>query len=277
MPAAEASRQGPRANGWHWLLALALLSCAGPPLWNVCFGITYDGQNLQQSLQPPSWAHPCGTDFFGRDVLVRVCCGLRMSFAVGLCGASIAAGIGTAVGLVAGLLGGAIDAWLMRAVDVLYALPFLFLAILLVTLFGQQPLLVFAALGAVGWLTCARMVRAHVLAERGRPYVEALRLLGASRWRIACMHVLPNSIHVIAAAFAIGVPAMVLEEAFLSFLGLGVQPPHASLGSLVGEGASLVRVCPWPLLFAALAMAAMLWTLNACARHLQARATAPVR
>lgn len=251
------------------------MSLAGPWLWRALFGITYDAQNLLQSLQPPSLAHPCGTDFFGRDVLVRVWCGLQMSFAVGLCGASIAVGIGTTVGLVAGLCGGAIDAWLMRAIDVLYALPFLFLAILLVTLFGQQPLLVFAALGAVGWLTCARMVRAHVISERSKPYVDALALLGASRVRIAVRHVLPNSTSIVAAAFGIGVPAMVLEEAFLSFLGLGVQPPHASLGSLVGEGASLVRVCPWPLAFAALGMAALLWTLHACASDLQARADSP--
>lgn len=255
------------------LAAMALMSACGPVLWSWLFGITFDQQHVLEGMAAPSFVHPFGTDVFGRDLFVRTLCGLRMSFAVGLCGASVAVGMGATVGIVAAMGSARVDQWLMRAVDVLYALPFLFLAILLVTLFGRQPLLVFLALGAVGWLSTARMVRAHVAALRQQPFVDALLLLGASRTRIAWWHIVPNSTRILAVAFGVSVPAMVLEEAFLSFLGLGVQPPYASLGSLVAEGATLLRLSPWPLLFPALAMAVLLWTLQATAEALKSAAT----
>lgn len=257
----ESARQNQRKSGA--ILALLTLSAlAGPQLVLLLGGSAYDQQNLEMGAQAPSFLHWFGTDFFGRDLLARTLVGLRISLGVGLCAAAVAVGVGTLVGAIAGYVGGLTDAVLMRTVDVLYALPFMFLVIILVTLFGRNIALLFVALGLVGWLTTARIVRAQVMALKHRPFVDALQVMGASHARILFLHVLPNTAGIVLAYFTLSVPSMVLEEAFLSFLGLGVQPPHPSLGSLISDGASQVRLFWWPLAFPAGTLLFVMFALN---------------
>lgn len=207
----------------------------------------------------PSRAHWLGTDASGRDVLVRVCVGTRVSLAVGLAAAGVSLGIGVTWGAVAGYWGGRVDAVLMRVVDVLYSMPAIILVIVLTSVlrepvgavlesaFGVSgrnlagAVFLVAGLGAVSWLTMARMVRAQVVALRGRGYVEAARVLGAGPVRILVRHILPNAFGVIVVYLTLTIPAVVLGESFLSYLGLGIQPPQASLGSLIAEGAGQIN------------------------------------
>jgi oligopeptide transport system permease protein len=259
----QSLKQDARLRWGGGLMALLVLGAYLLPwaLQNVS-GYAPEGQNLLLGATPPSWQHPFGTDFFGRDVAMRTLMGLRVSLAVGLCSAAVAALVGTAYGATSGFVGGRIDGLMMRVVDVLYALPYMFLVILLVTLMGKSIVLLFVALGLVGWLMTARIVRGRVLALKEQEFVMALTGLGASKRRIIVRHLIPNTLGAVLVVFTLSVPTLILEEAFLSFLGLGVQAPDASLGSLVSEGIETILLFWWLLVFPATVLALLLLALN---------------
>ena len=224
-----------------------------------------DQQDLANQLQAPSWTHPFGTDLTGRDLLTRTLYGGRLSLAVGLVATLVSLLIGVTWGAVAGYKGGTADNVMMRVVDLLYSLPFMFFVILLVAYFGRHLVLLFLALGAVQWLTMSRIVRGQMLQLRGQEFVTAITALGASHRRIILRHLLPNLLGPIIVYATLTVPAVMLEEAFLSFLGLGVQPPNSSWGLLAAEGASAITAIHtawWLILFPGLALGATLFALN---------------
>jgi oligopeptide transport system permease protein len=244
------------------LLVLAAACVSGPGLIAATWGYDEATQDLASGPRPPSWDHPFGTDFYGRDLLVRVLAGGRVSLSVGLLAAVVAATIGTVYGAVASYAGGMVDTVMMRAVDILYALPYMFLVIILVTILGKSLGLVFLALGAVGWLLTARIVRGQVLSLKEQDFVLAARSLGTSGRAIVFRHLIPNTLGPVIVTFTLTVPAMILQEAFLSFLGLGVQAPRASLGALINDGANQMLVFWWTLVFPGGVMALMLLALN---------------
>jgi oligopeptide transport system permease protein len=222
----------------------------------------FDQTDLRYGPRPPSAAHPFGTDELGRDLFTRILYGGRVSFAVGLLATLVSLAIGVTYGSVAGFAGGRWDRVMMRAVDILYGLPFMFFVIILVVLFGRNILNLFVALGAVQWLTMARIVRGQVLTLKARDFVLSAQALGVSSPRLLLRHLLPNAVGPIVVYATLTVPAVMLEEAFLSFLGLGVQPPMASWGSLASEGAAALEVYPWLIIFPGLALALTLLALN---------------
>jgi len=244
------------------IAVLGLACLLGPTLLAVAGGYDPDAQDLAYGAQPPSWQHPFGTDFYGRDLLVRVLAGGQVSLAVGILAALIAALIGTIYGAVSSYAGGLVDSLLMRVVDILYALPYMFLVIILVTILGQSLVLLFVALGAVGWLLTARVVRGQVMSLKEQDFVLAARSLGTSGRDIVFRHLIPNTLGPVIVTFTLTVPSMILQEAFLSFLGLGVQPPHPSLGSLINDGANQMLVFWWTLVFPGGVMAVLLFALN---------------
>jgi oligopeptide transport system permease protein len=244
------------------ILLLAVACVVGPSLIAATWGYDEATQDLAYGPRPPSWKHPFGTDFYGRDLLVRVLSGGRVSLSVGLLAAVVAATIGTVYGAVSSYAGGLVDAVMMRAVDILYALPYMFLVIILVTMLGKSLLLVFLALGAVGWLLTARIVRGQVMSLKEQDFVLAARSLGTSGREIVFRHLIPNTLGPVIVTFTLTVPSMILQEAFLSFLGLGVQAPRASLGALINDGANQMLVFWWTLAFPGGVMALMLFALN---------------
>jgi oligopeptide transport system permease protein len=211
---------------------------------------------------PPSLAHWLGTDLLGRDMVARVIYGGRISMLVGLVGTLVSLLIGVTYGAVSGYLGGRTDDFLMRVVDVLYSLPYIFLVILLLVFFSKSLLMLFIALGAVQWLTMARIVRGQVLSLKNQTFVEAARALGANDARIIFGHLVPNTLGPVIVYATLTIPAIILQEAFLSFLGLGVQPPDASWGVLVSEGAGMLAFFPWLVIFPGLALALTLFAFN---------------
>ncbi|MFT4047619.1 MAG: ABC transporter permease subunit [Solimonas sp.] len=258
------------------LAALALVVIIGP--WfspYACDEIDFAGQ----WSAPPSLtgAHWFGTDSLGRDLFVRTLCGGRLSLLVGIVSTLVSLLIGVLVGAVAGYVGGRIDNLLMRAVDVLYALPFMFLVIVLMVLFGRHLLLMFVAIGAVNWLDMARVVRGQTLALRQRDFVAAARLAGLSERQIIARHIVPNLAAVVAVYAALTMPQVILIESFLGFLGLGVQAPAASWGALVNDGAREMEAAPWSLLFPAAMLTITLLLLNVVGERLRALFAAPAR
>jgi len=248
--------------GGVFVVSLTLACIAGPWLISATWGYGYETQDLNYGAQPPTWSHWFGTDFFGRDVLTRVLYGGRVSLEVGLLAALVSATLGTVYGAVSGYAGGRIDTMMMRIVDILYALPYMFLVIILVTILGKNLLLIFLALGFVGWLMTARIVRGQVLSLKERDFVRAARSLGASDFAIVFRHLIPNTLGPIIVYFTLTVPSMILQEAFLSFLGLGVQAPQPSLGALINEGANHMVVFWWELVFPGTVLATLLFCLN---------------
>jgi oligopeptide transport system permease protein len=243
------------------IAALALFATLAPFLspW------AYDSLDWQHLAQPPGLlaAHWFGTDRLGRDLFVRTLYGLRLSLLISVLASAVSLVIGVAWGAVAGFAGGRTDGWMMRFVDVLYSLPYLFVVIILTTLFQRGSLVVLlAALGAVGWLTTARMVRSQTLALRRREFITAARATGLAPSAVLLRHVVPNVLGPVAVYATLIVPQMILFESFLSFLGLGVQEPHASLGNLIYVGAQEMESAPWMLLLPAALLVALLVCLN---------------
>lgn len=246
-----------------WIVALMTAACiVGPFIIKATWGYDYEMQDLEYNAQPPSLHHWFGTDFFGRDLLTRCLYGGQISLLVGILAASVSALIGTLYGAVSGYAGGRIDSMMMRFVDVVYTLPYMFLVIILVTMLGRRISLVFVALGAVSWLTTARIVRGQVLSLREQEFVKAARSVGTPGAAIVTRHLIPNTLGPIIVYFTLTVPAMILQEAFLSFLGLGVQAPRPSLGALINDGAQQMLVFWWTLVFPAAMMATLLFSLN---------------
>lgn len=241
------------------VLACIALSCA---FANLICPEGYRAQDLQLGISAPSMAHIFGTDSLGRDVFARVLYGGRVSFAVGVLATFVAVVIGVAYGTASAMAGGRIDAFMMRVVDVIYTLPFTIFVILLMVAFGRSLWLIFVAIGAVEWLTMARIARASALEVKSRQFVEAAKVLGQSRTGILFRHILPNMLTPIFACAALTVPSVMMLEAFLSFLGLGVQAPLPSWGSLIKDGAELMEDAPWLLVFPTLFFSVSLFCLN---------------
>ncbi|WP_203249595.1 MULTISPECIES: ABC transporter permease [Cysteiniphilum] len=206
---------------------------------------TYAYQNLLEVYQAPSATHWFGTDSLGRDVFTRVMVGGRVTLEIGLVATLVSVIIGTLVGATAGFFGGKIDNILMRIVDVLYGLPFMFFAILLVTLFGRNFVLVFIAIGAVSWLDMARVVRGQTLGLKSKEFIEAAYVCGVSERVIITRHIVRNLIGIIAVYITLTVPVVIMTAAFLSFLGLGVQPPMTDWGGLISDGVQVIAFNYW--------------------------------
>jgi oligopeptide transport system permease protein len=243
-----------------WLLILVALACFAAP-WLP--GLPDPAvQDLRLGAAPPSWTHLLGTDELGRDVLSRLLHGGRLSLLVGLVGTLVSLVVGVAWGAVAGYAGGRTDEWMMRVVDVLYALPTIFLVILLLVFFSRSLLMLFLALGLVQWLTMARIVRGQVLMLKRQTFVEAARALGAGGARVVLWHLVPNTLGPVVVYATLTVPAVILQEAFLSFLGLGVRPPDASWGTLIADGARVMALFPWLVLAPGVALSLTLLAFN---------------
>ncbi len=240
------------------LAVLALLCVAGP--WFL--RATYQEQNLDLGASAPGAAHWLGTDTLGRDLLVRLLQGGRISLGVGLSATLVALTIGVAYGAIAGYAGGKTDAVMMRLVDIVYALPFTIFVILLMVFFGRNIILLFVAIGAVEWLTMARIVRSQIMTLKKMEFIEAARSLGLGNRRIIFRHMLPNVLGPIIVYTTLTIPAVMLLEAFLSFLGLGVQPPMSSWGTLIKDGAEKMEEFPWLLFFPGTLFSLTLFSLN---------------
>ena len=223
---------------------------------------SYEVQNLDLGATPPSAAHWLGTDIFGRDLLTQIMYGGRISLAVGFIATAVALLIGVTWGAVAGYVGGRVDAVMMRLVDILYALPFMIFIVLLMVVFGRNILLLFLAIGAVEWLTMARIMRSQVQSLRQQEFVEAAVSVGLSPATIILKHVVPNALGPIIVYTTLTIPSVMLLEAFLSFLGLGIQPPATSWGLLISYGAETMEEYPWLLIFPGCALTLTLFSLN---------------
>jgi oligopeptide transport system permease protein len=240
------------------LILIALAAFIGP----LFLAQSYETQNLQLGATPPGARHWLGTDTLGRDLFVRILYGGRVSMSVGFCATAVALVIGVLYGAISGFLGGKIDLLMMRVVDIIFALPFTVFVILLMVFFGRKFVLLFVAIGAVQWLTMARIVRGQVLSLRHQDFIEAAKALGLSKPRIIFRHMIPNALGPIIVYATLTVPAVMLLEAFLSFLGLGVQPPMSSWGVLIKEGAEVMEEFPWLLIYPGLILALTLFSLN---------------
>ena len=241
---------------------LLLLVVVGSLLGPVVSPYDTVGQNISERLQSPSLAHPMGTDELGRDTLTRVLAGGRISLAVGALATTVALVVGVTVGALAGFLRGWVDNVLMRVVDLMLSLPDLFLLILASALFGPSFVTIVVIVGLVRWMNVARLTRASFLALREREYIEAARALGVRRRRIVTRHLLPNSLSPIIVAGTLGVASAILAESTLSFLGLGLQPPTASWGSMLKDAQAQVFTSPWLAVFPGLMVFVTVLSIN---------------
>ena len=241
------------------LAVLVLAALIGPLLTPYA----YDQINKDDVWAPPLAAgHLLGADSLGRDVLARLLIGLRVSLAIGVVATAVSLAIGVAWGAVAGYLGGRVDELMMRIVDVLYSLPFIFFVILLMVVFGRNFILIFLAIGAVEWLTMSRIVRGQTLTLKQKEFIEAARAAGLTTPAIIMRHIVPNLLGPVVIYATLTIPSVILAESFLSFLGLGVQEPLTSLGVLIARGAQDMEVAPWLLIAPSAAMALTLMCFN---------------
>lgn len=244
--------------GMFILCALVLLSILTP--WIAPYG--YEEQDLALGVSAPSVKHWFGTDELGRDLFTRVLYGGRISLMVGFAATGVSLFVGVLYGAIAGYLGGRADAMMMRFVDILYSLPFVIFVIILTVFFGRNIVLLFMAIGAVEWLTMARIVRGQVMSLRQKEFIEATTVMGLPRHRVLLWHLIPNALGPIVVYSTLTVPRVMLLEAFLSYLGLGVQPPMSSWGLLINEGVQFMETRPWLLIFPSIALSLTLFSLN---------------
>jgi oligopeptide transport system permease protein len=252
------------------LATIAVMAVFGP----LVLAYPYDYIDYSVVSCAPDWwpdpsvlcnaggTHWFGTDSVGRDLLVRTLYGARVSLAVGLIATLVSLVIGVAYGATAGYFGGRIDEFMMRFVDVLYSIPYIFLVIILMVIFNRNFFLLFVAIGAVEWLTMSRIVRGQTLSLKQKEFVEAARASGVNGFGIITRHIIPNVIGPVIVYVTLTVPASILAESFLSFLGLGIQEPLTSWGVLISEGANQMETAPWMLIFPALFMAVTLFCFN---------------
>lgn len=240
------------------LAALCYLS----PLISMATGLTYEHIDLDLGPTPPSFSHWLGTDDLGRDLLIRCLYGGMVSIGVGFAATCVSIIVGVSYGSIAGYVGGKTDAVMMRIVDILYSLPFMIFVVLLTVYFGRNIILLFIAIGFVEWLTLSRIVRGQVQHLKVQQFVEVANTLGANKRQIITKHLIPNILGPVIIYSTLTIPAVMLLEAALSFLGLGVQPPMSSWGLLIKEGAEKMEVYPWMLIFPAVLFSMTLFSLN---------------
>ncbi len=269
----EDVRQGLWLDAWRRLRAnratvvslgvlgvVILLVLFGPWLSRYSVAFTdWDHISMAPSLASGHWF---GTDYVGRDLFVRTLAGGRISLAIGIAATGVSLLVGISYGAMAGFMGGRIDNIMMRVVDILYALPFMFFVILLMVVFGRNIILVFVAIGAVNWLDMARIVRGQTLSLKQREFIEAARASGVSSITIVRRHIIPNLLGVVVIYVTLTIPQVILVESFLGFLGLGVQEPNASWGALINDGAQEMETAPWMLIFPALFLGLTLFCFN---------------
>ncbi|WP_432452282.1 MULTISPECIES: oligopeptide ABC transporter permease OppC [unclassified Agarivorans] len=242
------------------LVVITLLVIFGSHLSDFVFddtdwGAMHQGPSIESG-------HYFGTDALGRDMFVRTLLGGQISLLVGVMGAFVAVLIGTLYGATSGFLGGTVDRVMMRLLEILYGIPFMFFVILLVTFFGRNIFLVFVAIGAVSWLDMARIVRGQTLSLKNKEFIEAAEVCGVSKWKIITRHIVPNVLGIVAVYATLLVPQMILTESFLSFLGLGVQEPMTSWGALLQDGSQTMEIAIWQLLYPAGFMVVTLFSFN---------------
>ena len=240
------------------LIVLIVLAAFAP--WIAPYPYAY--QNLDLGASPPSSVHLLGTDVLGRDLLSRILYGARISLLVGFIATTVALIIGVSWGIIAGYAGGKVDSVMMRIVDILYGLPFIIFIILLMVIFGRNLWLLFLAIGAVEWLTMARIVRAQVLSLKNQEFVLAAQAMGVSNFAMFKRHLLPNILGPVAVYATLTIPQVMLLESFLSFLGLGIQPPMSSWGTLIKDGVESMEEYSWLLIYPGLTFTITLFALN---------------
>lgn len=242
------------------VIAIVLFAFVGPYLlpW------TYDKIDWSAIRKPPNFeaGHYAGTDQNGRDMLARIMQGTQMSLIVAGVATMVSVCIGVVYGAIAGYFGGKVDAIMMRFVDIMYALPYILFVIILVVIFGRNPVLLFVGIGCLEWLTMARIVRGQTLSIKEREFVEAARASGASSWAIIFRHIVPNLTGPVVIYATLTVPEIILTESFLSYLGLGVQEPQTSLGTLISFGAPVAETLPWMLIGPAVVLVTLLLCLT---------------
>jgi len=241
-------------------ILFVLILCAALAPWIAPY--SYSFQNLELGASPPSAAHILGTDVLGRDLLSRILYGARISLLVGFVATGVALVIGVSWGIIAGYAGGKLDSIMMRIVDVLYGLPFIIFIILLMVIFGRNLWLLFGAIGAVEWLTMARIVRGQVIGLKNQEFVMAAKAMGVSNISMFRKHLLPNILGPIAVYATLTIPQVMLLEGFLSFLGLGIQPPMSSWGTLIKDGVESMEEYSWLLIYPGLTFTITLFALN---------------
>ena len=242
-----------------FILLILIISAALAP-WIAPY--SYSFQNLELGASPPSADHILGTDVLGRDLLSRILYGARISLLVGFVATGVALVIGVSWGIIAGYFGGRIDSAMMRIVDVLYGLPFIIFIILLMVIFGRNIWLLFMAIGAVEWLTMARIVRGQVMGLKNQEFVMAAKAMGVSNFSMFRKHLLPNILGPIAVYATLTIPQVMLLEGFLSFLGLGIQPPMSSWGTLIKDGVESMEEYSWLLIYPGITFTITLFALN---------------
>jgi len=243
------------------VLVLIVFACFAGPYLIPFDSETPDFDNIGAPASLAS-GHWLGTDEFGRDFLARVLQGGQISLWIGLVATLVSVVIGVLWGAVAGYVGGFVDSVMMRTVDILYSMPFMFFVIMLTVMFGRSLLTIFLAIGAVQWLTIAVIVRGQTLSLKQREFIEAARAGGSSSAAIIFQHIIPNTIGPVIVYASLTVPEVILGESFLSFLGLGVQEPRTSWGVLIEQGATNMATAPWLLVYPGLFLAATLFSLN---------------
>ena len=241
------------------LTLMAVIAFIGPIVWPHAYDHQYQDQlSIAPTLENMHWL---GTDIYGREMVARILVGLQISLTVGFIATFVSLVIGVTWGAIAGFAGGRVDQYMMRFVDVLYAVPFIFFVILVTVVFGRQLFLIFLAIGAVEWMTMARIVRGQTLALKQKEFVEAARAAGVKPFGIILRHILPNLIGPVAVYVTLTMPIVILQESFLSFIGLGVNEPLTSLGQLISAGQKEFAY-PWLLFAPATVMVVTLFSLN---------------